>query len=143
MEELVNGAQQAGQNGQGYIDYYAQSQGYMTMIMFLVFALAAISLIFLFVQLKHKKYEAQARVEASKYSAVGDIKVAEIYSSAGMSKNKGKVTSHDKKVSEIVEVSKLDEIDRLKSLLRSEDIDNRDELLSLLQEIEENFEEEN
>lgn len=61
MEELVNGAQQAGQNGQGYIDYYAQSQGYMTMIMFLVFALAAISLIFLFVQLKHKKYEAQAR----------------------------------------------------------------------------------
>ena len=69
MEELVNGAQQAGQNGQGYIDYYAQSQGYMTMIMFLVFALAAISLIFLFVQLKHKKYEAQARVEASKYSA--------------------------------------------------------------------------
>ena len=84
MEELVNGAQQAGQNGQGY----------MTMIMFLVFALAAISLIFLFVQLKHKKYEAQARVEASKYSAVGDIKVAEIYSSAGMSKNKRRVTSH-------------------------------------------------
>ena len=60
-----------------------------------------------------------------------------------MSKNKRRVTSHDKKVSEIVEVSKLDEIDRLKSLLRSEDIDNRDELLSLLQEIEEKFEEEN
>ena len=54
-----------------------------------------------------------------------------------------KERSHHKKVSEIVEVSKLDEIDRLKSLLRSEDIDNRDELLSLLQEIEENFEEEN
>lgn len=48
-----------------------------------------------------------------------------------------------KKVSEILAVSKLDEIDRLKSLLRSEDIDNRDELLSLLQEIEEKFEEEN